>query len=88
MFGSYLSLSNGITSDEYHEQLNWNINFSAIHSFLNTGEYKELLDKMPKNVNWASLADYETQDYTSASQEFACTSEKGCEVVDISPAVS
>ena len=51
-------------------------------------EYKELLDKMPKDVNWASLADYETQDYTSASQEFACTSEKGCEIVDISPSVT
>ena len=51
-------------------------------------EYKELLDKMPKDVNWASLAEYETQDYTSASQEFACTSEKGCEVVDISPSVT
>ena len=51
-------------------------------------EYKELLDQMPKNVNWASLAEYETQDYTSASQEFACTSEKGCEIVDISPSVT
>ena len=44
LFGSYLSLSNGITSDEYHEQLNWNINFSAIQSFLNTGKYQELLN--------------------------------------------
>ena len=51
-------------------------------------EYKELLKQMPKKVNWASLADYETQDYTSASQEFACTSEKGCEMVDISPQVT
>jgi len=51
-------------------------------------EYRELLDKMPKDVNWASLAEYETQDYTSASQEFACTSEKGCEIVDISPSVT
>jgi len=51
-------------------------------------EYNELLKQMPKNVNWASLADYETQDYTSASQEFACTSEKGCEIVDISPQVT
>jgi len=51
-------------------------------------EYKELLDKMPKKVNWGSLAEYETQDYTSASQEFACTSEKGCEIVDISPSVT
>ena len=51
-------------------------------------QYKELLDKMPKDVNWASLAEFETQDYTSASQEFACTSEKGCEIVDISPSVT
>jgi ribonucleoside-diphosphate reductase alpha chain len=51
-------------------------------------EYKELLNKMPKKVDWSSLADYETQDYTSASQEFACTSEKGCEIVDISPQVT
>jgi len=51
-------------------------------------EYNELLKQMPKNVNWASLSEYETQDYTSASQEFACTSEKGCEIVDISPSVT
>jgi ribonucleoside-diphosphate reductase alpha chain len=48
-------------------------------------EYKELLAKMPKNVNWGALAEYETKDYTSASQEFACTSAGGCEIVDISP---
>ena len=51
-------------------------------------EYKELLNKMPKKVDWSSLSNYETQDYTSASQEFACTSEKGCEIVDISPQVT
>ncbi len=51
-------------------------------------EYNKLLKEMPKDVNWSSLADFETQDYTSASQEFACTSEKGCEVVDISPSVT
>jgi len=49
-------------------------------------EYKELLKKMPKNVNWGALAEYETKDYTSASQEFACTSAGGCELVDITPA--
>jgi len=48
-------------------------------------EYKELLKQMPKNVNWGALAEYETKDYTSASQEFACTSAGGCEIVDISP---
>jgi len=51
-------------------------------------EYNELEKKMPKKVNWAALAEFETQDYTSASQEFACTSEKGCEIVDISPQVT
>jgi len=48
-------------------------------------EYKELKKKMPKNVNWGALAEYETKDYTSASQEFACTSAGGCELVDITP---
>jgi len=48
-------------------------------------EYKELVKQMPKNVNWGALAEYETKDYTSASQEFACTSAGGCEIVDISP---
>ena len=48
-------------------------------------EYKELVKQMPKNVNWGTLAEYETKDYTSASQEFACTSAGGCEIVDISP---
>jgi ribonucleoside-diphosphate reductase alpha chain len=51
-------------------------------------EYDELLSKMPKKVNWGTLAEFETQDYTSSSQEFACTSEKGCEIVDISPQVT
>ena len=50
-------------------------------------EYTELLNKMPKKVNWSSLTNHETQDFTSASQEFACTSEKGCEIVDISPQI-
>jgi len=49
-------------------------------------EYKELLKQMPKNVDWGTLAEYETKDYTSASQEFACTSAGGCELVDITPA--
>ena len=50
-------------------------------------EYNELMEKMPMNVDWSALSNYETQDQTSASQEFACTSEKGCEIVDISPQI-
>ena len=42
-------------------------------------EYLELLDKMPE-LDWSKLSDYEKEDYTSASQEFACTA-NACEVL-------
>ena len=43
-------------------------------------EYKEALKTMPKDVDWAELSKYESQDYTVASQELACTA-GGCEVI-------
>ncbi|MCH2405045.1 MAG: hypothetical protein MK200_02475 [Nitrosopumilus sp.] len=43
-------------------------------------EYKETLKTMPKNVDWAKLSKYESQDYTIASQEMACTA-GGCEII-------
>mgnify|MGYP001567692139 FL=1 len=43
-------------------------------------EYKEALKTMPKNVDWAELSKYESQDYTIASQELACTA-GGCEIL-------
>jgi len=43
-------------------------------------EYKEALKTMPKNVDWAELSKYESQDYTIASQELACTA-GGCEII-------
>ena len=43
-------------------------------------EYKEALKTMPENVDWAELSKYESQDYTVASQELACTA-GGCEVI-------
>ena len=43
-------------------------------------EYEEMLKVMPKAVNWKSLADFEKQDYTIASQELACTGPDGCEL--------
>lgn len=46
-------------------------------------QYKELLDKMPKEIRWADLAFYETEDGTKGSQELACSADTGCEVVDI-----
>ena len=43
-------------------------------------EYKEALKTMPKDVDWAELSKYESQDYTVASQELACAA-GGCEVI-------
>ena len=43
--GAYLSVTNGISHDQYHEQLNWKINFDAIKSFYyNDNGYQQLLD--------------------------------------------
>jgi len=43
-------------------------------------DYEALLAKMPKDVNWSMLADYEKQDTTTGSQELACVA-GGCEIV-------
>ena len=42
-------------------------------------EYKDLLNKMPKDIDWSQLAQYETQDMTIGAQELACTA-GGCEI--------
>ena len=42
--GIFLSLNTGISHDEYHEQLNWEINLNAIKNFYETGNYKDLLE--------------------------------------------
>ena len=42
--GIFLSLNTGISHDEYHEQLNWEINLTAIRDFYETGTYQNLLD--------------------------------------------
>ena len=36
-------------------------------------EYEILLNKMPKNVKWSKLSEYEKTDMTIASQELACS---------------
>ena len=43
IIGIYLSLNAGISHDEYHEQLNWEINIKAIKNFFETGTYENLL---------------------------------------------
>ena len=46
-------------------------------------EFEEMKTKMPKNVKWEEVSRYEAQDYTSGSQELACSGDTGCEIVDI-----
>jgi ribonucleoside-diphosphate reductase alpha chain len=43
-------------------------------------EYEEFVKRMPKNVDWTKLAEYETNDMTVASQELACSAAGGCEI--------
>ena len=43
-------------------------------------EYKDAVKHMPKNIDWSELSKYESQDYTTASQELACTA-GGCEIL-------
>jgi ribonucleoside-diphosphate reductase alpha chain len=45
-------------------------------------EYMIALEKMPKNIDWSLLQNYEKTDTTSSSQTFACSA-NGCELVDI-----
>ena len=45
-------------------------------------EYKEMLKKMPKEIDWNEMSKYEQEDHTRGSQEYACTGDK-CEIVDV-----
>ena len=42
--------------------------------------YKEILNKMPKVVDWSLLGEYEKSDMTIGSQELGCTAAGGCEI--------
>ena len=45
-------------------------------------QYEELLGKMPKDVDWSNLKNYEKFDSTKSSQTMACSAD-GCELVDL-----
>jgi ribonucleoside-triphosphate reductase len=45
-------------------------------------EYEELLVKMPKEINWADLSNFEQEDTTVGMQTMACSS-GACEIVDL-----
>ena len=42
--GIFLSLNTGISHDEYHEQLNWEINLNSVKDFFSSGSYDNLLN--------------------------------------------
>ena len=43
-------------------------------------KYKELVEAMPKNVDWSDLEQYEMEDNTTGSQELACVG-GACEII-------
>ena len=45
----------------------------------NEKEYKDLMNKMPTNVDWNKLSEYEKSDMTVGSQELACSA-GSCEI--------
>jgi len=47
-------------------------------------KYEELLSKMPENIDWSELSNYEQEDNTTGTHELACTSDGSCELTDLS----
>jgi ribonucleoside-triphosphate reductase len=45
-------------------------------------EYLDMLEKMPKNIDWSRLSEYEKEDNTSGMQTMACSGDV-CEMVDL-----
>jgi hypothetical protein len=43
-------------------------------------KYKELVEAMPKDVDWSDLEQYEMEDNTTGSQELACVG-GACEII-------
>ena len=57
----------------------------APYQDIDKDEYKKFLTKMPKNVDWSLLQEFEKEDTTTGGRELACTAD-ACEVVDLNAA--
>ena len=57
----------------------------APYQDIDKAAYKKFLTKMPKNVDWSLLREFEKEDTTSGGRELACTAGV-CEVVDLTAA--
>jgi ribonucleoside-triphosphate reductase len=51
----------------------------APYTEITEDEYNKWMEKMPKEVDWFGLQDFEKEDTTTGSQELACTA-GGCEI--------
>lgn len=60
-------------SDHTYEQ--------APYEAITKEEYEQMVEKMPKEIDWSKLQDYEKEDTTTSSKEFACTGSGSCEIV-------
>lgn len=52
----------------------------APYQEISDNEYEEWVAKMPDSINWSLLSQYETEDQTTGSQEYACAA-GFCEIV-------
>lgn len=52
----------------------------APYQEISDNEYEEWLAKMPKNIDWTKLSEYEQEDTTTGSQEYACAA-GFCEII-------
>lgn len=50
-------------------------------------EYEALVAKMPKDIDWSALSNYEKEDNTVGNQTYACSGDK-CEIVDLTATAS
>jgi ribonucleoside-diphosphate reductase alpha chain len=57
----------------------------APYQDINKETYEELMEQMPKSVDWSKLQEFEKEDTTSGGRELACTAGV-CEIVDLDAA--
>lgn len=54
----------------------------APYQDISKSQYEEALAKMPANINWVRLAEFEKEDATTSAKEYACSG-GACELVDL-----
>ena len=55
----------------------------APYQEITESEYEKMKETFPSEINWSQLAEFEKDDTTIGIQEFACSGNETCEVVDL-----